>query len=337
MPFMPPSIVLYAAVTTAARNFDASSADSCPHGNPSENAGRVAAVSDLLTTLVKEGATAHVPLEARATQAAGLTVHITASAKAGQSILTVPAGMHLQPDIPDEAGLALALLKQRKAPTSTVLGKYIATLPERCPGGVVAWGRKDLELVGASLHRWKSEMLLTGRAFLATELPETSEAERDWALCMVFSRSLKAHHGQGSVMIPFIDLLNHEPRATVYLASYPHGMVMTATKDLEAGDELTWEYVASPSRARLLTSFGFGAVEEGKPRVAPAASIAAKDLPTRDANWLESVSCPTVARTDLEVDEEGQLDDHGLRDAIRCIRLRLYLPILTHFFFHPIL
>ena len=56
---------------------------------------------------------------------------------------------------------------------------------------------------------------------------------------------------------------------------------MVAIRDLAAGEELTWEYQASPSRARLLTSFGFGSHRD-----APAASLASKDLPARDAAWM---------------------------------------------------
>ena len=74
---------------------------------------------------------------------------------------------------------------------------------------------------------------------------------------------------------------------------YSHTVTLACMASLSnlQGDELTWEYLASPSRARLLTSFGFGG-----PSDAPAASLAAKDLPARDASWLKRHGCDHVAR-----------------------------------------
>lgn len=192
----------------------------------------------------------------------------------------------------------------------------------------MAWGKDDLALVKASLHSWKADMLEAGRAQLAEALPESDETDRDWALCMVLSRSFTSGKGS-SVMLPYIDLLNHEASAagrgrkgaSVYQASHPDRMVVVAARDIAAGEELTWEYLAAPSRARLLTSFGFGSARD-----APAASLAAKDLPDRDWAWLAKQGCGRVARTDLETDAHGKVGSAEVREALRCIRLRLYTP-----------
>ena len=96
-------------------------------------------------------------------------------------------------------------------------------------------------------------------------------------------------------------------------------MAVIATRDIAAGEELTWQYLLPSSRAILRTSFGFGT-----PADAPAASLAATDLPHREALWLQLHGCDPVASTDLELNGKGVMDDDGIRKALRCIRLRLY-------------
>ena len=62
------------------------------------------------------------------------------------------------------------------------------------------------------------------------------------------------------------------------------------TQIVTKGEEITFPYVESPSKARLLTSFGF---MDG----APAASLAANDLPVRDVEWLRMNGCIGTTRT----------------------------------------
>ena len=67
----------------------------------------------------------------------------------------------------------------------------------------------------------------------------------------------------------------------------------------------------------MLTSFGFAAG-------APAASLGASELPERDATWLAANGCAGAVRSDLVLDAENALVEPAARDAVRCIRLRLY-------------
>lgn len=50
---------------------------------------------------------------------------------------------------------------------------------------------------------------------------------------MVLSRSLAAPGGNGSVMVPFVDLLNHRlGNASVYMATHPDRISIVATRDI---------------------------------------------------------------------------------------------------------
>lgn len=103
-----------------------------------------------------------------------------------------------------------------------------------------------------------------------------------------------------------------------------NGAELVAAVDLEAGEELTFPYSHSPSRARLLTSFGFDA--------APSASLMASDVPQRDTNWLAERGCSgdALRRIDLHLLKDPSsgaklgLTESGVREALRCIRLQVY-------------
>ena len=89
-------------------------------------------------------------------------------------------------------------------------------------------------------------------------------------------------------------------------------------------EELTFPYSHSPSRARLLTSFGFDA--------APSASLMASDVPQRDANWLAERGCSgdALRRIELHLVKDPSsgaklgLTERGVREALRCIRLQVF-------------
>ena len=170
------------------------------------------------------------------------------------------------------------------------------------------------------MHAWKVHLLTAQEAALDAELPDATSEERKWAQCMMLSRALMHLRGVGeteTVMMPFFDLLNHGYSA--YHQSFPDRAVAVAAKDMKAGDEITFPYVESPSKARLLTSFGFAAG-------APSASLAANQLPERDPQWLADNGCSGTTRTDLYVNAKGKLTNAALRQALRCIRLKLYTP-----------
>ena len=84
---------------------------------------------------------------------------------------------------------------------------------------------------------------------------------------------------------------------------------MVAKRDLQPGEEVTYEYVESPSRARLLTAYGF----EGD---APDASIAADGVHYGDGSG-DAIGCPSGAapRIELRLDGSGKLSDK--RNAVR--------------------
>ena len=77
---------------------------------------------------------------------------------------------------------------------------------------------------------------------LDAELPDATEDERRWAQCMMLSRALM-HHGKGTVMMPFFDLLNHGDSA--YHQSFQNKAVALASRDLKAGTSL---HVLHPPR-----------------------------------------------------------------------------------------
>ena len=102
------------------------------------------------------------------------------------------------------------------------------------------------------------------------------------------------------------------------------GAVLVAAEDVEVGEELTFPYSHSPSRARLLTSFGFD--------TAASASLMASDVPQRDAKWLAERGCSGDALRRIEFDlvkdpSSGAklgLTESGVREALRCIRLQVF-------------
>ena len=103
-----------------------------------------------------------------------------------------------------------------------------------------------------------------------------------------------------------------------------NGVEIVAAVDISAGEELTFPYSHSPSRARLLTSFGFDS--------APSASLMAADVPQRDEQWLAGHGCSgdSLRRIDFHLLKDPAsgaklgLSESGVRGALRCIRLQVY-------------
>lgn len=132
---------------------------------------------------------------------------------------------------------------------------------------------------------------------------------------MLLSRSLL--HTDGPAMMPFVDLLNHGNSTDHKSTADAHTVI--AQRRLRPGDELTFPYVASPSKARLLTSFGF---DQG----APSLSLLADGLPKRDEAWLQSHGCAGPRLTELFVETDGHVSEDGMRQALKCVRLKLFEP-----------
>ena len=234
---------------------------------------------------------------------------------------------------------------------------YLETLPSTCPENLAVRGAADGELVAASLHAWKVDLLRREQQTLRRAPSNGGAAWSDdevrLASCLKTSRAF-AGVGNGPVMMPFIDLMNHahvHPSCTergrwVNEAAGEWVAELVAQRDLAEGDELTYLYTETPSKARMLTSFGFTAGM-------PSASLAAAQLPERDATWLSEHGCGGPPRTDLYLDAAGgkpppptpppmpdgsaaprapprppslALSDAALKEAVRCVRLRLYTP-----------
>merc|ERR1719174_1097256 len=125
---------------------------------------------------------------------------------------------------------------------------------------------------------------------------------------MVLSRA-QTQSGVGAVLMPLLDLLNHGDSCRH--VNHRDRDTVVAARNLSAGEEITFIYVASPSKARLLTSFGF---MQG----APSASLLAAGLPARDPSFLRQHGCAGAERTDLWVGDDGAMSERGVRDALKC-------------------
>ena len=289
-------------------------------------AARIDASNELLRMLAEDGIVHEYKLVVQRTPYGGLGIFAAENIASGSVIMQLPSSMMLGSG-GRPASLPLALLHEKRNSSSAWMRAYIASLPTECPDNLATSrnAAADLALVDASLHAWKTDVLQRELKVLDADPAGFLADERLWATCMKLSRAFSGV-GTGPVMIPFVDLLNHDaihPTCTekgrwkdeargVWLAE------VTAARDLAVGDELTYPYSESPSRARMLTSFGFA-------HGAPAASLASAQLPERDAAWLAQHSCDRPPRTDLYLDEtSGVLTDGALRAALRCIRLRLY-------------
>eukprot|EP01052_Picozoa_sp_SAG31_P009177 SAG31_NODE_477_length_15150_cov_13.611772_13_plen_379_part_00 len=190
-------------------------------------AERLARARSLLAAAVDAGAVMHVPLTIEFTgdPAAGeLGLYVQDDvAAAGLPVLTLPAALMLRSagSASDEgssastdengpagaAGLAAALLRERRRPRSKLSRLWLESLPSACPANLAARQAADAELAAVSLHAWKVGLMRAAEAEMAANLPDSSAQEREWAMCMVLSRALL--HGGGSALEPVVDLINH--------------------------------------------------------------------------------------------------------------------------------
>jgi hypothetical protein len=292
-----------------------------------EDAARADVSLELLAALADAGAS-HVPLAIKPTSYGGLGVFTAAAVPKGAVVMALSSSLMLTSE-GRPASLPLALAKERRNSSSAIMQLYLSSLPSTCPNNLALRGPADLALAAASLHGWKVDLLEDERRELLAHPPSRGAAwsaeDIEWATCMKMSRAF-AGNGQGPVMMPFIDLINHEGDTPT---CSEHGRLVNADtgewvaevralRDLRQGEEVTYSYSDSPSKARMLTSFGF---EAG----APSASLAAAELPQRGAWQLAQHGCTSLPRTDLRIEEPtGMLTSAALREAVRCIRVRLY-------------
>jgi hypothetical protein len=199
----------------------------------------------------------------------------------------------------------------------------------------------DLNLISQTMHKWKVDLLLAEQKDLKKNFPGITIYDERWATCMVLSRALMAQDLNGErqpALIPFMDLLNHGTSATQdYTAGATavkskekyHGslLVKAGPAGIKKGEEITMMYSASPSKARMLTSFGFW-------EAIPAATLLTGELPKFDTQDHSSEShpaygkngCPRQIKTfSISMDEKTYIPTiETLAKDVRCLRLHLY-------------
>lgn len=324
MPARPtPSAVLVALLLPTAPT-RASSGSDCAADDTDD---RIVAATELLEHLSAAGLE-HVPLRFGRTHYGGLGVFLAEKVGRGTTIFRLPSEFMLHAAA-GQASLPLALARERRHASSETMRLFIRTLPKGCPDNLAIRGEDDLALVSQSLHAWKADLLRRERQAMHASGGDWSEEEVRWATCMKLSRAF-AGTGSGPVMMPLMDLFNHnhtrgdcrESGRWVDESAGRWTASIVAERDLPEGTELVYPYSESPSKARLLTSFGF---TEG----AASATLAATQLPERDASFMAAHGChgKGAPRTDLDLEPGATvIGQANLRDAVRCIRLALYTP-----------
>jgi hypothetical protein len=200
---------------------------------------------------------------------------------------------------------------------SAWLTQYLTTLPAECPDNLATMKVEEVELVKTSLHSWKVKLFKDGLRAVRKAFPGLSSKDLQWTVCMVLSRALGRPSG-GLALMPFVDLVNHG--TTCHVNDRSDGSrVVVASRNMAAGEEVAFLYAESPSRARLLTSFGFTGD-------APAASLVANDLPAYDAVFLAKHGCAGPVRISLDLERDGRLLPSTMLKVLRCVRLRKYTP-----------
>ena len=141
-------------------------------GTGDSDSPRAAGARALLESLGAAGATLHQPVRLVETRRAGLGVYAARQIAAGEPIFSLPHQLMLLPDDRgDGVGLAAALLKQRRSPSTAPLRHYVASLPADCPANLAVAGEAELALARTSLHAWKVELLESELWYIDTHVP----------------------------------------------------------------------------------------------------------------------------------------------------------------------
>ena len=169
---LPALLAVALAVGTALWLRQASPTPAAADEGRDSDSPRAAGARALLESLEAAGATLHQPVRLVETRRAGLGVYAARQIAAGEPIFSLPHQLMLLPDDRGEGvGLAAALLKQRRSPSTAPLRHYVASLPADCPANLAVAGEAELALARASLHAWKVELLESELRYIDTHVP----------------------------------------------------------------------------------------------------------------------------------------------------------------------
>lgn len=255
---------------------------------------RACAAGELLRTLTESGASAgSAKLSVRADGKGGHGIFVDAPVKQGATVFALPRELWLTGysrfGLPLELGRAMRQAdSSRSAPH---VSAYVKTLPRSCPPNLAARPQADRRAVAASEHSWIVDILEEDEAELSKGMPDANATERRLWTCLKMSRALNdltVLHEESStypaVLLPFVDLINHDLERTVREHWNEQGLVLTAARDLLAGDELVFPYKEHGSPALMLIGFGF------RPKEWPAYTLGVNGVvapPESDAELLK--------------------------------------------------
>ena len=308
------------------------------HNDTCADSPRSCAGRALLRALQHAGATASVRLDVRE-GADGLGVFVDEPVAAGSALFELPRRLWLQSANGGHDGLPLALGRERRAPSAPHLAAFVRSLPTECPPNLAARHSADINLVGASLvHAWMVRVWRADVKVLDRELPEANSTERTLLLCLKMSRAFNDlteevgddDEAYPSVMLPFVDLLNHRARRTVreVFDAKRGSLMLLAARDLAVGDELVFPYREAATQAQLLLGFGFRATSD------PVATLQVDGaiLTEHESAFLARHGCAgegqqqqQQAHIPLHIDvRSGELGEPEMRAGLHCLRLRTY-------------
>jgi len=289
----------------------------------------------------------------------GVGVYADEDMVPGQVILDVPRSImltahgdfHKKGDTAGMSpGLASALHRERKLTldgkqSDPIMKAYIASLPMECPPNIGIRMKDDLKLINQTMHKWKVDLMTAELKDLKKNFPGITVFEERWATCMVLSRTLMAKdlkEEKQPAMIPFIDMLNHGDEATSVTQDFSPNIeiqsengpitqggtlsIKAGPNGLKKGDEITMMYSPAPSKARMLTSYGFW-------KGLPAATLLTGELPKFDTPDHSEThpaygknGCPTAIKSiSISMDKKTLVPTNQTLTAdVRCLRLHLY-------------
>ncbi|WIA32213.1 hypothetical protein OEZ86_003062 [Tetradesmus obliquus] len=159
--------------------------------------------------------------------------------------------------------------------SSAAWAPYIGVLPRNPIGTVLDWSQKDVDtlLAGSGLAS-TAAMIRIGAQLVWQDLQPLltaatqqglcpadmfSKADIYWAIGICMSRSVRlADRGDQVVLVPFADLLNHEPSCEAYLLweEQQQAVVLRPDRDYSPGQQVFISY-GPKSSGELLLSYGF--------------------------------------------------------------------------------